>query len=245
MLITRRLVHCALAFATTTFAQHIQYPLNFQLEQRIGFDESDLNKNSLFSLHRDLVDVESISGNEQAIGEFLEAYLESHNYTVERLYLDPLPTSLQDSQAEELGAHKQRFNLLAYPGEKRQTPVLLSSVSYFSGRCSPFLGRLLILNTCCGSRRPINLCHNSPSSAYTDSGTVKHVDTVPPYCGYEIHKHDQIWGRGSVDAKACVGLSSDSVRSSIRVAIDLDRIIDSYTVPGHSGVARFSRNLPK
>ena len=33
---------------------------------------------------------------------------------------------------------------------------------------------------------------------------LKHIDTVPPYYGYEIHKHHQIWGRGSVDDKACV-----------------------------------------
>ena len=33
---------------------------------------------------------------------------------------------------------------------------------------------------------------------------VKHIDTVPPYYGYEIHEHDQIWGRGTVDDKACV-----------------------------------------
>ena len=33
---------------------------------------------------------------------------------------------------------------------------------------------------------------------------VKHIDTVPPYYGYDIHDHDQIWGRGSVDDKACI-----------------------------------------
>ena len=38
----------------------------------------------------------------------------------------------------------------------------------------------------------------------TDSGVVKHMDTVPPYYGYDIRNHDQIWGRGSVDDKACI-----------------------------------------
>ena len=33
---------------------------------------------------------------------------------------------------------------------------------------------------------------------------VKHIDTVPPYYGYEVRDHGQIWGRGSVDDKACV-----------------------------------------
>ena len=152
MLITQWLVHCALAFATTTLSHHTQYRLD------PGLDESEFGKNPLFSLHKNLINIESISGNEQDVGEFLEAYLKCHNYTVERQYVDPLPTTLQDSQAEER-EQKQRFNLLAYPGENRQTPVLLTS----------------------------------------------HIDTVPPYYGYEIHEHDEIWGRGSVDAKACVG----------------------------------------
>ncbi|KAF6227286.1 hypothetical protein HO133_008729 [Letharia lupina] len=158
MLITQWLAHCALAFATTTFSQHIQSPLNLGLEQPVGLNDFELSKNALFSLHKTLVNIESISGNEQAVGEFLESYLRSHNYTVERQNVDPLPTGLQHSQAGELRRHKQRFNLLAYPGENRQTPVLLSS----------------------------------------------HIDTVPPHYGYEIHRHDQIFGRGSVDAKGSI-----------------------------------------
>ena len=117
----------AFAFATKTLSLHFQYPLAFQLEQPVRFDASDPNENPLFSLHKNLVNIESISGNEQAIGEFLEAFLKSKNYTVDRQYLDPLPTRYQHSPL--LGGHKQRFNLLAYPGEKRQTAVLLSSVS--------------------------------------------------------------------------------------------------------------------
>ena len=115
------------AFPTTTLSLHFRYPLTFQSEQPFSFDAPDPNKNPLFSLHKNLVDIESISGNEQAIGEFLEAFLKSKNYTVDRQYLDPVPTNHQHSPV--LGRHKQRFNLLAYPGEKRQTPILLSSVS--------------------------------------------------------------------------------------------------------------------
>lgn len=135
MLIFQCLIHCALAFAATTASQRIQYQVNLGLEQPVGLDESELGKNTLFSLHRKLVNIDSISGNEQAVGEFLEAYLESHNYTVERQYV----LSQHSSQAEEIREQKQRFNLLAYPGEKRQTPVLLSSVSTFSEPYSLFL----------------------------------------------------------------------------------------------------------
>ena len=154
MLIIKWLVHFALAFATWTFSQHIQYQPNLPLEQPIRLDSSESSKNPLFSLHKNLVNLESISGNEQAIGEFLEAYLKFHNYTVERQYLDPLPKSLRESQGEELNGQKQRFNLLAYPGENRQTPVLLSSVSTRSGPCSSVLCRLLSLNIYRRSKRP-------------------------------------------------------------------------------------------
>ena len=33
---------------------------------------------------------------------------------------------------------------------------------------------------------------------------MKHIDTVPPHYGYAIHNYDEIWGRGTVDDKACV-----------------------------------------
>lgn len=38
----------------------------------------------------------------------------------------------------------------------------------------------------------------------TDLEIVKHIDTVPPHYGYGVHNHEQIWGRGSVDDKACI-----------------------------------------
>ena len=155
MLIIQCLVYCALAFGTTTVSQRIQYQLNLALDQSVQFDESGLSKHSLFSLHKDLVNIESISGHEQAVGEYLEAYLKSHNYTVERQYVPPLPTSLQNFQAGEIGEQKQRFNLLAYPGQKRQTPVLLSSVSALTEPSSPFLYHLLSLNTRSRSKEPI------------------------------------------------------------------------------------------
>lgn len=143
------LVHCALVFAITTFSQQIQLQINNDraIEQQVGLDACKGCKDPLFSLHRALVNIESISGNEQAIAEFLETHLKSHNYTVERQYLDALPTSLQGHQTEELRVQKQRFNLLAYPGENRQTPVLLSSVSTLSERCLAFLYRPLRLQS--------------------------------------------------------------------------------------------------
>lgn len=63
----------------------------------------------LLHLHRKLVEIESISQNEQHVGDWLASYLEDLDYTVEKQ-----PVS------------KNRFNLLAY-GSKRSTSILVSS----------------------------------------------------------------------------------------------------------------------
>ncbi len=145
------LVHCLSITAAIAFSHHdIQYEPNPYLEQPIGVQAPGAGKlkRELYSLHRSLVNIESISGNEHNVGTFFESHLQHHNYTVERQYVNA------DSTTEQ----PRRFNLLAYPGTKRQTRILLSS----------------------------------------------HIDTVPPYYGYSIREDNQIWGRGSVDAKACV-----------------------------------------
>ena len=127
---------------------HAQNPLNFQ----------PVVKDPLITLHRALVEIESISGNEYKVGEYLHAYLIAHNFTVERQYVAPLASNAQSS----------RFNLLAYPrgNDRHSARVLLSS----------------------------------------------HIDTVPPYWPYENRNHDQIWGRGSVDAKGCVATQVAAVQ---------------------------------
>ena len=70
--------------------------------------ESSTSKDLLY-LHRKLVEIESISGNEKNIGDWLAGYLRAHNWTVEK----------QETS-------KDRYNLLAY-GSKRETTILLSS----------------------------------------------------------------------------------------------------------------------
>lgn len=55
-----------------------------------------------------------------------------------------------------------------------------------------------------------------------------HIDTVPPYIPYSIRNGNEIWGRGSVDDKACVAaqvtavlelLSSDSINADGDVSL--------------------------
>ena len=120
-------------------------------QHSLQLDESIIRSSSLLSLHKDLVEIESISGNENHVGEYLKNYLRRHNFTVETQLVAPLDTLGHSSQAA-------RYNLLAYPGNRRDTRILVSS----------------------------------------------HIDTVPPYWPYEVRHHDNIWGRGSVDAKGCV-----------------------------------------
>ena len=115
-----------------------------------------LKSSPLLSLHKSLVNIPSISNHEHAVGLYLKNHLESLNYTVELQPVDPIPFSLPSTATTT--TIPQRYNLLAYPGTKRQTPVLLSS----------------------------------------------HIDTVPPFYSYHVHPDGSIWGRGTVDAKACV-----------------------------------------
>lgn len=153
-----RLAHCyCYVLAIITFPwpisghaqelSHAQHPLNLH----------PIDSSPLLSLHRALVEIESISGNEYKVGEYLHSYLTALNFTVESQLVDPLAADAESS----------RFNLLAYPGgDKHSARVLLSS----------------------------------------------HIDTVPPYWPYENRDHDQIWGRGSVDAKGCVATQIQAVQ---------------------------------
>ncbi|KAL6706904.1 hypothetical protein ACN47E_005047 [Coniothyrium glycines] len=63
----------------------------------------------LLSLHKHLVSIESITGNEHDVGSWLSSYLHKNGWTVEKQ-----PVS------------KTRYNLYAY-GKKRDTTILLSS----------------------------------------------------------------------------------------------------------------------
>lgn len=98
----------------------------------------------LHDLHKSLVNIESITYNEKAAGDWLAAYLESHGLVVEK-----------QAVADD------RFNVLAHPPDADATAprILLTS----------------------------------------------HIDTVPPFIAYELKADGtEAWGRGTVDAKACV-----------------------------------------
>ncbi len=92
----------------------------------------------LFTLHRDLVNIDSVSGHEQAVGIFLERYLQGLNYTVERQHVGPLIKDVncspesnwncgEEHQPQQQNQKVERFNLLAHPPGHRRTPILLTT----------------------------------------------------------------------------------------------------------------------
>lgn len=146
----------------------------------IDVDHSDYDP--LFALHRDLVNINSISGHEHAIGLYLEAYLQSLNYTVERQVVAPplihsdssSSTNTHSQQQQQQEEHEReplpRFNLLAHPPSHRNTPIILTT----------------------------------------------HIDTVPPFYPFSTTDpptNHQLFGRGSVDAKACIATQLFAARS--------------------------------
>lgn len=66
----------------------------------------------LVNFHKNLTQIESISGNEKEVGDWLAASLKSQGYNVEKQYVSKDP---------------ERFNVLAWPGKTRDAQVLLTS----------------------------------------------------------------------------------------------------------------------
>jgi acetylornithine deacetylase len=126
-----------LLLAQKALASQEQHPIH----------EPEISSTSpLLKLHKDLIEHESISGNEYDVGKYLISYLKDQNFTVETQEVGPYQ-----------GSTKPRENIYAYICKQRKTKVLVSS----------------------------------------------HIDTVPPFWPYE-RTGDEIWGRGSVDAKGSV-----------------------------------------
>lgn len=80
--------------------------------RRYTTSSHSLAQNDLIALHKQLVEIESISGNEKPVGDWLAGNLQSQGYNVEKQYLP---------------GDKSRFNVLAWPGDRRDASVMLSS----------------------------------------------------------------------------------------------------------------------
>lgn len=98
------------AYASAACALHV-LPSQDVLRDDAAYKHLDLT-HDLFGFHKNLTQIESISENEKEVGEWLLESLNSQGYHVEKQVVteDPL-----------------RFNVLAWPGEKRDAEVLVSS----------------------------------------------------------------------------------------------------------------------
>lgn len=96
------------AWASAACALSVQQAV---LQGDAAYKHLDLT-HDLFAFHKNLTQIESISGNEKEVGEWLVDSLASQGYHVEKQVVskDPL-----------------RFNVLAWPGSKRDAEVLISS----------------------------------------------------------------------------------------------------------------------
>ena len=61
-------------------AFEIPFKLPFGLDSIFGTGNSEL-----FALHKDLINIPSVTGSEHEVGVFIANYLQSRNFTVERI----------------------------------------------------------------------------------------------------------------------------------------------------------------
>lgn len=154
-----------LVIATLQAACALQVPLKQPPNDESTYSIK-LPSTPLIDLHRKLVEIDSVTGHENAVGDYLVSYLRALNLTV-----DTQPVA------------KNRFNIHAYAPGHKSTRTLFSS----------------------------------------------HIDTVPPFYNYTLkhptssasHKNKtsatEIWGRGTVDDKACIAsqiTAFESLRAS-------------------------------
>lgn len=86
-------------------------PVQDVLQDDAAYKHLDLT-HDLFGFHKNLTQIESITGNEKAVGEWLVESLSSQGYNVEK---------------QVVGKDPLRFNVLAWPGSKRDAKVMVSS----------------------------------------------------------------------------------------------------------------------
>ncbi|KAK8088540.1 hypothetical protein PG997_003501 [Apiospora hydei] len=85
-------------------------------------------RDALLSLHKELVEISSVSGDENAVGTFLVDYLTERNFQAQLEFIPPSFNSSSSTPSADADASKPRFNVLAWPGKTRSPkPKLLVS----------------------------------------------------------------------------------------------------------------------
>lgn len=100
-----------LTFATTALSATIFSNWLENIQQAIAIDTQPKSlEQEIISLHKDIVTINSVSGGEGEVGEYLADYLQAQGFTVETQLVS-----------------EGRLNVYAYYGSKRDTKVLLTS----------------------------------------------------------------------------------------------------------------------
>ena len=84
----------------------------FDTDVEIDSSKKLTSKHDLLEFHKALVSIESISGNEKGVGDWLASSLKLQGYSVEKQYISKDP---------------ERFNVLAWPGKTRDAQILVTS----------------------------------------------------------------------------------------------------------------------
>lgn len=146
-------------------------------QEKAGIEDV-VNNSPLLSFHRDLIEIESISGNEHEISNFVADFLRAKNFTVVKQAVPPVKENGEDvgetEYLDEDDSSQTRYNIYAYPSGHSDTPSIF--LTSHIDTVPPYI--------------PYSIRH--PASAHSEA----HID---------INEESLIiGGRGSVDAKASV-----------------------------------------
>ncbi|APA13291.1 hypothetical protein sscle_10g080610 [Sclerotinia sclerotiorum 1980 UF-70] len=100
-----------------------QIPINAGASAKNPHSQFTDPKSKLVNLHQDLIFIESITGNEYEIGQYLYSYLSSRNFTVETQYVSSTKLLHDVDDIDD----KPRLNIFAYKGAKRSTRLLITT----------------------------------------------------------------------------------------------------------------------
>ncbi|KAJ1327557.1 acetylornithine deacetylase [Microdochium nivale] len=105
------------AFAQPALAWHEQIPLDSDQAVILPVvDKAPSYRDSLVSLHKSLVDIQSLTFDENEVGQFLVDYLTERDFVADIQFL---PTPNKTSTTPPSSEVKPRFNVLAWPGPHR------------------------------------------------------------------------------------------------------------------------------
>jgi acetylornithine deacetylase len=153
-----------------------------------------ISSSPLLSFHRSLCEIESITDNENAVGEYLFSYLKKHNFHVLR---QEVP---QPSESEY---KTKRFNVFAWPkgNTSDSTSTVEDEVDQEDDELGDFAPKVILTS---------HIDTVPPFIPYSASI----ASSSPDSQGEKLNRSEiLLHGRGTVDAKACVAAQTHAILS--------------------------------